>query len=115
MLPNTYSVEGAATDAQVAQRMSSLLDYLHSCHIDSILPQRCSGLTAHNADEVRLWAVKLGQGGKDTYGLTATGHCWFEELRDAFAAAAKRLDEIATANEQSTLGLFPGLDRTPEL
>ena len=28
MLPITYSVEGASTDAQVVQRMSSLLDYL---------------------------------------------------------------------------------------
>jgi hypothetical protein len=99
MLPITYSVEGASTDAQVAQRMSSLLDYLHSCHIDSLLPRRCSGLAAHNADEVRLWAVRLGQDGKDTYGLTAAGHCWLEELREAFAAAAKRLDEIATAHE----------------
>ena len=106
MLPIAYSVEGATTDAQVLQRMSSLLDYVHSCHIDSILPQSCSGLAARNAYEIRLWAAKFGQGGRDTDGLTAAGHCWFEELRDAFAAAAKRLDEIAAANEQSASGSF---------
>ena len=108
MLPITYSVEGASTDAKVLQRMSSFLDYLRSCYIDSILPQRFSGLAAHNVDEVRLWAVKLGQGGEDTYSLTAAGHCWLEEVRDAFAAAARRLDEISAANQRSA----PGVVRT---
>ena len=107
MLPITYSVEGASTDAQVLRRLSSFLDYLCTCHIDSILPQRFSGLAAHSADEVRAWAAKLAEGSKDSYCLTAAGRCWLEEIRDAFAAAACRLDEISRGTEHSTLGIGP--------
>lgn len=109
MLPIKHAMERASTDAQVLRRLSSFLDHLRSCSIDSILPHRFSGLSACNADEIRAWSEKLGQCGKDTYPLTAAGHCWLEEMRDAFAAAVRRLDEIAEAKQQSLTGVI----RTP--
>ena len=104
MLPIKHAMESASTDAQVLRRLSSFLDRLRSCNIDSILPQRFSGLSACNADEVRAWSGKLAQCGKDTYHLTAAGRCWLEEVRDAFAAAARQLDEIADTKQQSAPG-----------
>ncbi len=99
MLPIKCAVQNASTDAQVLRRLSSFLDYVHSCHIDSILPPRFSGLSASSPDAVRDWANKLCEGGTDSYRLNAAGYCWLEEVRGAFSAAARRLDEIAAPRQ----------------
>ena len=109
MLPIKYALQNASTNAQVLRGLSSFLDYLRSCHIDSILPQRFSGLSACNAEEIEAWSAKLEQGGKDIYSLTTVGQWWLEEVRESFAAAAQRLGEIAAAKQQSA----PGVLRTP--
>jgi hypothetical protein len=98
-------MESASTDAQVLRPLASFLDHLRSCNIASILPHRFSGFSACNADEIRAWSGKLGECGKDTCHMTAVGRCWLEEVRDAFAAAARRLDEIADAKQQSAPGV----------
>jgi hypothetical protein len=97
MLPLKYAVDDAPTEEQVIRRLSSLLDYLRSCRIQSILPDRYAGLTARNVDEIRAWAFKLTAGSTDCDRLSAAGRCWFAEIRDAFNAAARRLDEISVA------------------
>ena len=105
MLPIKYAVQKASTPAQVLRRLSSFLDYLRGCHIDSILPQEFSRLSACNAEEIQAWSAKLEQGGKDIYNLTAAGQLWLEAVREAFAVAAQRLDEIAMEKQQSVPGL----------
>lgn len=97
MLPTQFSMESAPNEEQVVRRLSSLLDYLRSCHIESVLPDRYCGLTARSTEEIRAWAFKLAAGGKDSYCLSAAGRCWLEEIREAFTAAARRLDEISIA------------------
>ena len=101
MLPIKHPMESASTDAQVLRGLSSFLDHLRSCNIDSILPQRFSDLSACNAEEIQAWSAKLKQGGKDIYCLTAAGRLWLEEVREAFAEAAQRLDEIAETKQLS--------------
>jgi len=100
MLPPRFEMDSAPNEEQVVRRLSSLLDYLRSCHIESILPDRYAGLNARNTDEIRAWAFKLTAGGKDSYCLSAAGRCWLGEIREAFAAAARRLDEFSAASMQ---------------
>jgi hypothetical protein len=100
MLTTGYAVGNAATESQILRRLSSFLEYLRSCHVDSVLPRRFSGLSASSPDAVRDWAKKLCEGGTDSYRLSAAGYCWLEEVRGAFSAAARRLDEIAAPRQQ---------------
>ena len=102
MLPVQEAVKSASTESQVLREMSAFVEDLHRCCVDSILPQRFAGLAARNGDEVRAWAQRLSQGGKDTYSLGAAGRCWIDEVRDAFAVAAKRLEEISATGRRST-------------
>jgi hypothetical protein len=106
MLPIKHALESASTEAQVLRCLSSFLDHLRSCKIDSLLPHRFSGLSACNDDEIRAWSGKLAESRNDTYPLGAAERCWLEEVRDAFAAAARRLDEIAQAKQQSAPGVI---------
>ena len=105
MLPVKDAVESASTHAQVLQQLSSFLDDLRRYYVDAILPQRYSELAARNPDEVRAWAAMLGQECKDAYSLSAAGRYWSDEVRDAFGAAARRLDEISAAEERPASGL----------
>jgi|SRR4051812_24753991 hypothetical protein len=98
MLPLKYALDDAPTEDQVIRRLSSLLDYLRSCRIQLVLPDRYAGLTARSTDEIRAWAFKLSAGGNDCDCLSAAGRCWLGEIRDAFTAAAHRLDEISVTN-----------------
>jgi hypothetical protein len=95
MLPIKYALHDAPTEEQVVRRLSSLLEYLRSCHIESVLPDRYAGLTATSTDEIRAWAFKLAAGHKESHCLSAAGRCWLGELHDAFIAAARRLDELS--------------------
>jgi hypothetical protein len=90
-------MDSVPNEEQVIRRLSSLLAYLRSCRIQSVLPDRYARLTAGSAAEIRAWAFKLAAGGKDDYHLSAAGRCWLAEIRDAFGAAARRLDEISAA------------------
>ena len=111
MLPVQEAVKSASTEAQVLRQLSAFVEDLRRCCVDSILPQRFSGLAARNGDEVRAWARMLGQGGKDTYSLSAAGRYWIDEVRDAFAVAAKRLDEISATGQRSASGAMSGSAR----
>jgi len=104
MLPVQETVKRASTEAQVLRQLSAFIEDLRRCCVDSILPQRFSGLAARNGDEVRAWAQTLRQGGKDTYSLGAAGRYWIDEVRDAFAVAAKRLDEISATGQRPASG-----------
>jgi hypothetical protein len=95
VLPIRYAVESAPTQAQVLERLSSFLEYLRSCHVDMVLPPELAGLSACSTDSVRDWAALLEENWKDDYRLSAAGQCWMEEVREAFVAAANRLDRIA--------------------
>ena len=94
MLPIRYAVENAPTQAQVLERLSSFLEYLRSCHVDTVLPRELSRLSASSTEAVRDWAELLEKNWIDDYRLSAAGQCWIEEVREAFVAAAKRLDRI---------------------
>ena len=94
MLPEKYAVENAATAIEVLGKLSSLLEYLRSCHVDTVLPWQFSGLSAASIDAVRSWAHKLQEPGRYDYRLGAAGQCWLEQLREAFMAASRRLDEL---------------------
>ncbi len=104
MLPVQEDLKSASTQAQVLRQLSAFIEDLRRCCVDSILPQRFSGLAARNGDEVRAWAKMLGQGGKDTYSLGAAGCYWIDEVRDTFAAAAQRLDEISATGQIAASG-----------
>lgn len=95
MLPIRYAVDSAPTQSQVLERLSSFLEYLRSCHVDMVLPPELSGLSASSTDSVRDWAALLEEHWKGDYRLSVAGQCWMEEVREAFVAAAKRLDRIA--------------------
>ena len=108
MLCVQEAMKNTSTEAQVLRQLSAFVEDLRRCCVDSILPQRFSGLAARNGDEVRVWARMLGQGGKDTYSLSAAGRYWIDEVRDAFAVAAQRLDEISATGQRSAVAqLFP--------
>jgi hypothetical protein len=111
MLPVQEDLKSASTEAQVLRQLSAFIEDLRRCCVDSILPQRFSGLAAGSGDEVRAWAQRLAQGGKDTYGLGAAGRYWIDEVRDAFAAAAKRLDEISATGKIPASGVFSDMAR----
>ena len=102
MLPIRYAVESAPTQAQVLERLSSFLEYLRSCHVDMVLPRELAGLSASSTGAVRDWAALLEENWRDDYRLSAAGQCWMEEVREAFVAAANRLDRIAAAEGTPT-------------
>ena len=97
MLPLKYAVENAPTEDDVVRRLSALLAHLRACRVESILPQRYASLTAGNTAEIRAWAFKLAAGDKEIHCLSAAGRYWFGEIQDAFAAGARRLDELSAA------------------
>ncbi len=101
MLPVRYAVDNAATDVEVLRRLSAFLEYLSSCHVDSVLPRRFSQLSAASGTAVRDWAQKLSERGHHDYLLGAAGRCWLEEVREAFAAAVRRLDQIEAGGREA--------------
>ena len=97
MHPVKYAVHNASTPDEMLERLSSFLQYLHALDIASVLPRCFDGLSARNAEEVRAWSAKLAQRSTQTEILTAAGDLWLNDVRDAFAAAVERLDELAIA------------------
>lgn len=96
MLPARYAVHSASTEAQVVRRLANFLDYIRSCHIESLLPEEFSRITAGSADEIRDWATKLAAAHRDRHPLTVAGQYWMEEIRESFGAAMQRLQQIET-------------------
>ena len=108
MLPIRFAVDSAPTQVQVLQRLSSFLEYLRSCHVDTVLPMELSSLSAANTGVVRKWAALLEKNWKDDYRLSAAGQWWIEEVREAFVAAAKRLDRIVGEEREAVNLSGPG-------
>lgn len=102
MHPIKYAVQNASTNDEVCERLTSFLGYLRSLRVDLILPERLSGLSACNADEVKAWSARLAQEARNTESLTPAGDLWLKELQEAFAAAELRLSEIAKAQIKQT-------------
>jgi len=94
MLPPNFTVDNATTETEVLRRLSSFVEYLQSCHVDTVLPRRFAGLSARSVAEVRSWTQQLSEPAHYGYRLSAAGHCWLEEIRDAFTDASRRLDAL---------------------
>jgi hypothetical protein len=94
MLAIRFAVQHASTADKVIENLCTFIEHLHRYRIEAILPADLIGISAKNPDDVRAWARRLQQEMHDRYCLTAAGELWFEEIRDAYAAAARRLDEL---------------------
>ncbi|HEV8261763.1 MAG TPA: hypothetical protein VGQ19_13530 [Burkholderiales bacterium] len=104
MHPIKYAVQNASTDVEVFEGLTSFLDYLRSLGVYSVLPEKLSTLSARDADEIRTWSARLAQEAKNTDSLTVAGDLWFKEVREAFAAAVLRLNEIAETEPKAAAG-----------
>lgn len=101
MHPIKYAVQNAQTTAEVLKRLSSFVNYLHTCCVDNLLPGEFAHLSAGSAQEVLSWADKLSRADHHAKALTVAGDIWLTDVQDAFSCAAQRLEEIARRDEQS--------------
>jgi hypothetical protein len=111
MLAVQEAVKNASTEAQVLRQLSAFAEDLHHCCVDSILPQKFSGLSTRNGAEVKAWAQKLSQEVTNDCSLGAAGRYWIDELREVFVVAAKRLDDISATRQQPASGVVPDTTR----
>jgi hypothetical protein len=94
MLAIRFAVQNAFTPTQVVQNLAAFVDHLRRYRIEAILPERLANLSARDADDIRNWAQRLRENPHDRYCLTAAGQLWFEEIREAYSAACRRLDDL---------------------
>lgn len=115
MHPIKYAVQNAETTTEVLKRLTSFVNYLHDCCVDTLLPGEFSHLSAGSAEEVAAWSEKLSRADHHAAALTVAGDIWLTDVQDAFSCAAQRLHAIAAQDKQSASSAataIGGRDRT---
>jgi hypothetical protein len=97
MLAIRFAVQNAKSEEQVVETLAAFIDHLHRYRIGSILPEQLASLSALDAGDVRAWAERLRKQVHDGYCLTAAGQLWYDEIREAYFAACRRLDDLRAA------------------
>ena len=100
MLAVRFAVQNSHTPEQVVENLASFIDHLHRYRLEEILPEQLAALSAKDAGDIRVWAHTLRKGVHDRYCLTAAGQLWFDEIREAYFTAERRLDELTRPGEQ---------------
>ena len=97
MLAIRFAVQNASTPDQLVENLQTFVEHLHRYRIEEILPEGMAGISANDVEDVHAWAHRLSGSVHDGYCLTAAGQLWFEEIRDAYFAASRRLRELDEA------------------